>query len=150
KLAAGRKCYSRIPTGMPRLNPDLERSVYFAFGQNPKTGAIVGPGGTGVIVSRESSTSPDFRHYYAITNHHVAISSNLSMVRVNTVGSGSRLIEFDPEQWVFRNGGHDIAAVDITDEIYLETDEIIAVTEKLFVTQEFISRVVVGFGEDVF
>src|SRR5271165_1539420 len=134
---------------MPRLDPVLERTVYFAFGQHPKSGNIVGPRGTGVIVSRESNAVPGLVHYYAVTNHHVAVSGNLSMLRVNTC-TGSRLIHYDAEQWLFCSGGHDLAAIDITDEIDRMTDEIEAIPESLFVTEQFISQVSLGLGEDVF
>ena len=134
---------------MPRLHGVFETSTYFAFGVNPATGEISGPDGTGVIVSRESASLPGLRHLYAVTNHHISVRGNLSMVRLNTTDGKSRRLAFEPEEWTFLGNGHDIAVIDITDEV-TQSDEISAIPETMFVTDEFISRVDLGLGEDVF
>jgi hypothetical protein len=47
----------------------------------------------------------------------VAVQGGASIIRFNTKDSGTRYLEYDPSDWLFRPGSGDIAAVDITAEI---------------------------------
>lgn len=110
--------------------------------------------GSGVVISLPASNPALPPHIYAVTAYHVAVSGGASIIRLNTktgepVQFKSRPIEYEPHEWQFVSGGHDIAAIDITDSIEAG-DWIRAARGVDFVTREFIKRVKLGLGEDGF
>lgn len=133
---------------MPKLPRGSEQTVFFLFGRDPRTGKIAGPHGTGLFLSRESSRVPNYYHLYAITNWHVACRGS-SIIALNTLDARRRFIELDPAEWLFINNGHDLAAVDITDQQGLN-DHVLPFSEKDIVTPEIIERHDIGPGEDVY
>ena len=137
----------KVPYGMPRLSPDFGNCAVFLYGLHPKTGQLAGPIGTGAIVAMGSGPYST-RHVYAVTNWHVAVRDGGSIIRINTSDGKSRFIEFEPDAWQFVPGGDDIAAVDITERIDRERDEIRPITLRQFVTDPFIEFAGLGIGED--
>lgn len=149
-----------VPFGMPRLNPFFERTVFFLYGHDPQTGELNNqPIGTGVFVgvpAEGHDARLDCRHVYAVTTHHV-IGAGGSIIRINTEefqeGLGfsvaSRPIEPEFHEWAFIRGGHDIAAIDVTDHL-CEGDAISYIPLGLFATESFFMDVGFGIGEDGF
>jgi hypothetical protein len=102
---------------MPRLLWSLERCVFFLFGKNTQTGNVIGPGATGFFVAKHSSTLQSLFHVYAVTNRHAV--DKYHDIRINTCDGSSKIIEFDPSEWVYSEAD-DLAALDVTDSIVPE------------------------------
>lgn len=137
-------------SGMPKVAKTVSESVFFLFRHDPKTGRIVGPEGTGVLIARESKRLPGELHYYAVTNRHVACEGGASIIRLNTHDGGSRFIELDPSEWHFKKSGDDLAAADLGSRLDPTGDEIKHNNETGFVDQRTIEKLEIGPGEDVF
>lgn len=97
---------------MPRIAENLDRCVFFLFGHSPKTGQLIGPGATGFFVGKSSESLDYISHIYAVTNRHVV--ANWSCIRVNEEDHKTRLLEFDPSEWIWSDTD-DLAALDVTD-----------------------------------
>jgi len=134
---------------MPTLRKELNDSVFYLYGRDPKTGKIVGPQGTGFLVARAGNTDWPTAHYYPISNWHVAVQGGASIIRFNIKDGSTRYLEYDPSDWLFSPSSDDLAAVDITADIR-ETDQIFVQSEESFLTPEIIQEYGIGFGEDVF
>ena len=149
---------------MPRIKQELQLTAFYLYGRSPKTGQIEGPRGTGVFVMREPA-NPLFRpHVYAVTAHHVAVEHGASILRINQIlGSpvsfgattqlSSRFLEHEPHEWLFMPGSDDLAAIDVSDEIwpapnFKKFDFLRGVDERDFVTENFVMDVVLGAGDD--
>jgi len=143
----GQPVHRWIRFGMPRLNPRLSDCVFYLYGINPKTGKVEGPRGTGSIVGRPSDN--DANHLYGITNWHVAVDGGASIIRLNTNDGETRLLKYEPTDWQFIPGGDDIAAIDITDDVF-KTDQVMFIGEKQFIARETLQSFELGIGEDVF
>jgi hypothetical protein len=133
---------------MPRLKPSIGNAVFFLYRLNPKTGEREGPCGTGFVAGRRSTVLANFNHYYGVTNWHTAYEAGASIIRINTV-SGSRFLDYGPEDWHFVSGGDDLAIIDLTDQTQ-RGDQVAHYTDSGFVDKAFIERFQVGLGEDVF
>jgi hypothetical protein len=145
---------------MPRFAESFQHMVFFLFGTNPKDGALSGPLGSGVFVGvrRKGDVPPDMEkivvssgraHIYAVTAHHV-LRSGGNIIRVNTRGGGSRLIETEPSEWHFDPNGGDVAVLDVTDLVGHPDDETSWVPEVIFADKAFLERVNFNIGEDGF
>ena len=141
-----------IPYGMPRLGTLFERSVFFLYGTDLKTGKRAGPNGTGVLIS----LPPEFAkaslydtHFYAVTCQHLAPRGS-SIIRINTKDGASRFINTHADDWQWIPGHDDLAAIDLTERLDRSNDIISFIPQRLFVTQEFVAEVELGIGEDGF
>ncbi|HEX3653900.1 MAG TPA: hypothetical protein VHU18_13860 [Rhizomicrobium sp.] len=138
---------------MPRLGSTFKNTVFFLYGRNPDSSAapdeLVGPCGSGVIVGIYDGERPDLlSHYYAITAAHVA-RTGASVISFNTRAGQTRFLDLDPSEWAADIDWEDIAAADITDR-FQSSDEINYVTPTMFLTEQFMSQVEFGIGEDGF
>jgi len=145
----GRVHLKWTPFGMPRLNQRFADSAFFLYGRNPETNEIEGPRGTGVFIGLPFEDDGYKHHVYAVTCHHVA-PQGASIIRVNTKGGKARFIELEPHEWEFIPGGADLAAADISEHVDNDTDEVMLITPRLFVSREFLIREQIGIGEDGF
>lgn len=73
---------------------------------------MVGPGETGFFVARHSESLDNIFHVYAVSNRHTV--NNTPCIRINKNENETRLLEFDPSEWVWSDTD-DLAAVDVTD-----------------------------------
>jgi hypothetical protein len=147
RLASGHISSRWMPIGMPRVNPVLENSAVFLFGNRSE------PEGTGFIVGRPWRSIPTRSHYYAITNWHVAVKLAATTIRINTTDGKSRPIHTDLNLWQFDGFGDDLAGYDITDDLYEDgtgLDVLTYIHEDVFVTPDLIARFNIGIGDDVF
>lgn len=128
---------------MPRIRKDLKDSIFYLYRRDPKTGEIIGPEGTGFLMSRDGHA----QRCYAVANWHVAVRG-ASIIRLNSNG-GVRFLEYDPSEWHFRPRRDDIAMIDITGELE-EGDETFMLSEEMFVTRDIIAEFEIGLGEDLF
>ncbi len=139
-----------VAVGMARIAREIERCVFFLFGQNPQTGALVGPGATGFFVARQSDVLDRTFHVYAVSNRH-AVQKYYS-IRINKSQDETRMIELDPAEWIWSDTD-DLAAVDVTDflsfdcETYAFIDDITWVDESSFVTHAKIFYRDIGIGD---
>lgn len=139
-----------IPFGMPRLNQNLARAVFFLYGKDPKGGdKLVGPLASGVILTSAGTLRGDILHLYAVTSAHTA-PTGASVIRLNTQDGKSRTIDIEPDEWQFIPGGADISAIDITDRIDPKQDEISCIPSGWWGGKQFLDTVSLGLGEDGF
>lgn len=132
-----------VGVGMPRITLNLTNCVFYLFGIDPKTGERRGPDGTGFVVSRPSEGLPGFKHYYGVSNHHLARDGSPD-IRFNGMSSP---IENDPLDWGFDPKGYDLVVIDLTDHV--GQGEVVAFPEGDFLTPEFQSENDIGVGDDV-
>jgi hypothetical protein len=142
-----------VPYGMPRLSPNLADAVFFLYAKDPSkpptSDDLLGPRGTGVIVGIYDRSRPaSVLHYYAITAAHVA-RGGASIIKLNSKGGASRVIDFDPCEWTADLAWEDLAAVDITDRLRND-DRTSYIPLDMLATRDFNSRVQLGIGEDGF
>lgn len=140
-----------VPIGMPRLNPNFARCVFFLFGRDRKGKIKSQPEGTGVLIgARERIRGTGyFTHMYAVTCAHVA-PQGASVMRVNTQEGNSRFIDLHPDiDWLTPTNGADLAAADITDQFEVGDDVRYLSTAQL-ATKGFVKTVEIGIGEDGF
>jgi hypothetical protein len=133
---------------MPRVDPNLARSVFYLFRRDPRTNEVTGPHGTGVIVGRESDRFPGEHHCYGVTNWHVACQLGASIIRING-RDAVRTFEFDPMDWHFLRNGDDLAAVHMPDGADV-AGLIAMVPEQIFANQAVIADFEIGPGDDTF
>jgi hypothetical protein len=139
-----------VPIGVPRLNSNLAKMVFFLHGRKRDGSLDPKPIGTGVFVILPSKSGGRYDlHKYAVTCWHVTNDVGASVIRVNTTDGKSRDIDLGPEDWHFIPNGPDVAAVDVTD-LLRETDDVMFVQDRLFATKDFIKEVEFGIGEDGF
>ncbi|SIR35630.1 MULTISPECIES: hypothetical protein [Acidiphilium] len=99
---------------MPRLTPRMLRCVFFLFGHTMDGQISKNPDGTGFLVGYHSRDQPHLWHVYAVSNQHVVV--NAPMIRINTKDGGTRLLEYNPDQWT-HSKTDDLAVIDVTDEL---------------------------------
>ena len=134
---------------MPSIPQKLTDFVFYLFEKNPKTGQTVGPYGTGSIISRASHGAAPLKHYYGITNKHVALDG-ASIIRINTRDGKTRPLKFGPEEWHFNDDLGDIAAIDLTMHLDANRDQVSCIDELSFVGEDFTSYYTLRLGADVF
>jgi hypothetical protein len=136
-----------IRYGMPRLNPHLSDSVFYLYRKNDD-GDIDGPYGTGSIVGRPSNTKGRY-HLYGIANWHVAIDDGgAPIMRINTQDGKTRYLEYRVSDWQSIPDKDDLAAVDVTNDISFETDKLMFIGEKEFISREVMRHLELGLGDD--
>jgi hypothetical protein len=145
-----------VPYGVPKIGNRFDKSVFYLYRTNPKTGVREGPLGTGFFTCRigrpDSEETPQSRstHYYGVTNHHVAIRDGASHIRINTTNGGVRFLPFETEDWHFKPGGDDICAVDIDHSNFQPDDEWDCIPEYIFLHKSEIERLDINLGENAF
>lgn len=144
----GEPTHRRWYYGMPRIHPQLPDCVFFLFGRSPKTGEIEGPLGTGFLVSRHPPSKPGLNHLYAVTNWHVAVRLGASIIRLNTKTGETRLLDYDPSDWIF-NADDDLAILDIHDDLR-PSDAVSYISERDFLAGDKWSRSGLTIGDDAF
>ena len=138
-----------LGTGMPKLRSDLANAAFFLYREDPQTGKRTGPHGTGFIYGVKSERFPNqLKHYYGVSNWHLTNDLGASIIRINTE-SGHRFIDLGPEDWQFIPSGDDLSICSLIDE-EKKGDQVAHVTSGVIVDHEFIEKLEVGFGEDVF
>jgi hypothetical protein len=149
---------------MPRLNERFHTCAFFLYARSPKTGELVGPCGTGVLVGLPRSDRPTnalyVRHIYAVTCHHVAVEEGASVIRLNAKGrDGTIFIDLEPHDWVFDPRGDDIAVADVTEHFvaqgtgrpsYAEAPDFTVIPAAWMATRDFVTGYKIGIGEDGF
>jgi hypothetical protein len=139
---------SRLKSDGTLMLPQRVLDAVFFLYQPDDSGAFLGPCGTGIFIAVKSDKYENLLHYYAVTNHHIVHGSGASAIRLNTNDGGHRFIKLEPHDW-HRMKHDDIAAVDITDKISGDDDDIVFFPSDWLLTSEFISEYQVGIGDDV-
>lgn len=129
------------------LPSQLLNSVFFLYAQDGD-GNLTGPFGTGAFIAFTSEKFPKLRHLYAVSNHHIVHRNGASVIRLNTSNGQHRFIKLEPHEW-HRMMHDDLAAVDITDRVSADGDDIAFVKAEWLLTKKFIEDFQVGVGDDV-
>jgi hypothetical protein len=86
--------------------------------------------------------------FYGVTNWHVACRDGFSVIRLNTHGGGTDVIEFGPEDWEFIPGKYDVAVIPLNvDERHQFSSVAVASFQHALDPNVAIQ---IGVGEDVF
>lgn len=139
-----------VAVGMPRIAPEILRSTFYLYPsvEAAKSGAKFG--GTGFFVAWPTGIPEAPNLVYAVTNWHVAVRDGCSVMRINTVHGGTDILDFDPSEWEFPPGGHDIAIMPhlklgIRESIH----EIVALQLDLFLEKTEMTTLGIGPGENI-
>jgi hypothetical protein len=98
----------------------------------------------------QSSMHANVRHFYGVTNWHVANDLGASIIRINTRDGKSRFIELGPEDWYFTKNGDDLSATDLWGH-QEEGDQVGHYRiDSMIVDDMLIDRTEISVGEDVF
>lgn len=133
---------------MPKIPDDILDCTFFLFNSREDAERGRDFGGTGFFVYLPYSNHPKRAiHLYAVTNWHVACRDGCSVIRLNTIDGGTEILDFDPSDWHFESGGHDIAVVPIEPS---GRHKFKAIPAHLFLQPETREIEPVGVGDDVF
>jgi hypothetical protein len=137
-----------VPIGMPRLRSDLTDCVVYLYALGPDGKEKIGPKGTGCIIRRNSDERT--ANFYVVSNWHLtnAPGSPASIIRINTKDGGSRFLTYEPTDWHYVDGGHDVSVVDVSDDLH-RTDRYFAIPEEIFITEGVADKYQVAAGDDV-
>jgi hypothetical protein len=141
----------RVSYGMPRISSDMLFSTFYLYHTVDDARAGRKFGGTGFFVGYPTGVTRFPVLLYAVTNWHVAVRDGASVMRINKVGGGVDIFEFDPSEWEFMPGGPDLAVVPparlpLQDGIH----SVVGLHLSLFLDRADISLLKIGPGEDVF
>ena len=139
-------CVLEFP--MPRIKDDvLECSVYlYTSGEAAISGK--GSAGSGFLVSVPSEAIPDGQHVYAVTAAHV-IDNGACVIRMTSRNVEMSLVSTPDDSWIRHPEGDDVAAAMLDLDSGAEECKSVP-TESSFVTQDHITRLDIGLGDDVF
>jgi hypothetical protein len=144
----GQGHFNTVRRFMPKIRVALPETVFYLY-RVGLDGRKSGPFGTGFLVIRSSMRGAS--HIYGVSNSHVVCGKcGASIIRVNTRDGKSRFIELDPSEWEMSKNGDDLVAVDLSEKINPNTDQVIGLFEDSFVTPEWIDKFEIGIGEDTF
>lgn len=139
--------------GMPRLDDNILRCVFYLYPDKAHAAKGSEFGGTGFLVGVKSSIEGEpVPHLYAVSNAHVVCEGSCaSVIRFNTEQGGHLVHELDPSDWESHPDGDDIA---ISPVPYLEFGEQV---HAAYVEQEIFllgtadaAMPNVGIGDDTF
>jgi len=145
----GSFCSKWVPVGMPRIDPQWVKTVFYLFRRNPESGEIdKDPSGTGFFVLRSSTELAGYSHWYAVSNWHVTHDLGASIIRINALHGNHRFIEFDPIEWLFERDGDDLSIIDVTENLQGSLAEAWVVDERNFISKERYDDLMIDIGED--
>lgn len=152
-ISSGGSSYTRwATTGMPKLGEYqyLLDIVFFLYPDEASAVSGGDLGGTGFFVAMPSEKYPEhFHHIYAVTNWHVAVEGGSSVIRVNRIGGGFEIFSFEPHEWEFIPGGHDIAVIPIPLDPRKFKAEALLV-DSFFLTKKESKKLEINAADDVF
>jgi hypothetical protein len=132
---------------MPKIPREVIDSVLYLYPSREAAEAGTQFGGTGFIVAIESGI-PGYIYPYAVTNWHVAVRGGASVIRVNKIGGGVDIFEFEPHDWIFNPGGYDLAIVRLS--LSSDLHNVVVLNESMLISEKEVSELQVGPGEDIF
>jgi len=143
-----------INTGMPRIPDQMLDSVFFLYKNIEDARKGVDCGGSGFSVVMEYEITHRYqcyliRHFYAVTNWHVALRDGFSTIRINTHNGGIDFINIEPIDWEFDPKGDDIAIAEIDPDWF--NHSLAPIPLRLIASQhELVEKHNIGLGDDVF
>jgi hypothetical protein len=148
-----------VRVGMPRIPPDVIDTVFFLYESVEDAEAGRNPGGTGFIVQDHIPRRPFWhtpnvtRHYYAITNWHVAVSGVESppcpVIRLNTKDGTPDIVELGVDQWEFLPGKYDVAVTELN-QLTHNVHRYSSISTGMFLSETASPDVIGAVGDDVF
>jgi hypothetical protein len=69
-------------------------------------------------------------------------------MRINTQDGKTRYLEYRVSDWQSIPDKDDLAAVDVTNDISFETDKLMFIGEKEFISREVMRHLELGLGDD--
>lgn len=133
---------------MPKIPPQILKCTFYLYPTADDAERGQNCGGTGFLVGVPSKEKEGVFYLIAISNWHVVCSSGCSVIRVNKIGGGVDIYDFQPDQWEFLPGGHDVAGVLI--ELRSESHDVSFIPPSLLITQEKVIEFEIGPGENAF
>ncbi len=135
---------------MPRIPLEVLKCTFFLYRSREDAEQGINTGGTGFFIGIRSSIHQRGMHAFAITNWHVAVDSSFSVIRINLAGGGVDIIEREPHEWFFKQGGYDLAIADgpVFDGNKHDIRALDLASHAL--TKAHVEALNIGPGEDVF
>jgi|CXWL01.1.fsa_nt_gi hypothetical protein len=156
-----KKCYSSrgtpftrwINTGMPRIPDGMLDSVFFLYENIEDAKNGTNSGGTGFLISVSSELielkNEYISYFYAVTNYHVAVGGNFSVIRLNTKDGDTDILEFQPEDWITDiNNCGDLAIAPIS--LDFNKHSVAPIPTDLIFNKSNLTKLKIGIGDDVF
>ena len=135
---------------MPRIPHQVMDCPFYLYRTREEAEKGVGFGGTGFFVGYPG-TAAGYTSAYAITNWHVAVRDGFSVIRVNKIGGGTDIFEFDASEWEFQPNGPDIAIIGPSQlKIDNRLHQIIALGMPMLMERPDIQSLGIMPGEDIF
>lgn len=151
RSTAGTPYRRTLAVGMPRIPSEVLYSPFYLYHSVEDAKVGTNFGGTGFFVGYPTGESLAPSLVYAVTNWHVAVRDGASVIRVNKIGGGVDILEFDPSEWEFPPNGADIAVIPHNRLPLRESrHEIVALGLDVFLTKADVANLGVGAGDDVF
>lgn len=143
-----------IDTGMPRIPDGMLNSVFFLYKTREEAEGGINPGGTGFIVEVTYDIDVGncicvIRHFYAVTNWHVAKKDCYSVIRINSNDGSTDVFEFDPSDWHSDLTYDDVAIVRVDFDWKNHSVSAIPI-ELLLPVEDLVNKHNIGLGDDVF
>lgn len=144
--SAGTPYTRSVRFGMPKLPPEAINLSVFLYKDSDDAKAGRKIGGSGFVASIPCR-NPAYCVLFFVTNWHVACRDGMSCVRVNKLGGGFEIFEYDPSEWTYSTK-YDIAVIKAP--INKNVHDFCAVTLDSFLTRDIKKRASIGPGDDVF
>jgi hypothetical protein len=147
----------RLSYGMPRIATEILNSPFYLYHSRKDAEEGKRFGGTGFFVGYPMPGHVPFRQdgvafLYAVTNWHVAVRDGASVMRINKIGGGVDILEFDPSEWEFLPKGPDLAIIgpDRLAGLSETTHNFVAIHLDVFLDRTDVPLLKIGPGEDIF
>ncbi len=145
--SAGTPFIREIFVGMPKLNPDYLHPVFYLYADEEHAREDRDPQGTGFIVSVPTAVEHRF-FLYLITAWHVVFNGKgAPVVRIVQEDGRPDIFPYDLNDWQCLPE-YDITAISLSPK--RDFYNIVAIPEKLFLTEKKRDDWKIGIGDDVF
>jgi len=132
---------------MPRIEDQVVDAIIYLYPSREHAEEGKLDGGTGFLVSAESSINKNRIYIYAVTNKHV-IDNGGTVVRINRHDGNTEIIEIDYYDWE-RHPDSDVAMAQIG-QMDANVVKFHCIRFDKLVTKEIVEALDIGLGEDVY
>jgi hypothetical protein len=147
---AGTPYKRRVCVGMPKIPPQVLDCSFYLYETVEQAKRGTEFGGTGFFIGYPTDR-PEQVLPYAVTNKHVAVRDGFSVIRINKIGGGTDIFDFDASEWEFCPAGNDLAVI-TPSLLRLRGDmhQVTTIPVNMFVEKSDLSISTFAAGEDIF
>ena len=133
---------------VPRVDDSLTDIAIYLYQTRAHAEAGSDIGGTGFLVGIPVDGVPDHSWIVAVTNRHI-IEQGASVVRVNNKAGSTSVFEIPQRDWLFHEGGQDLAVVPLRVHQDFHRYKMIGIADGILTRDKF-AELDVGLGTDTF